>query len=70
MTTKHGRVVGPLTYREGDGVEMTIPTGPCEIEVTDLDVTLTWVDGENRGATAVPRDEFARYIKSGLLVIE
>ena len=46
MARKQGRVHGKLAYREGDGVEIPIPEGPCEIEITGLDVTLTWLDGD------------------------
>jgi hypothetical protein len=69
MAQLRGQVKGHLTYREGDGVEITIPTGPCEIEITDLDVTLTWVDGATHGSAAMPRSEYERYLADGTLIV-
>lgn len=69
MTHHHGEVLGPVSYREGDGVDMNIPLGPCEIEVTELDVTISWAEGETRGATAVPVADYTRYVSSGLLKV-
>jgi hypothetical protein len=70
MAKKHGRVAGPMTFREGDGVEMTIRQGPCEVDETALDVTLTWTDGAAHGATAIPLDDYRRYVANGVLVVE
>ena len=47
MASKKGRIVGKVTYREGDGGPMVIRTGPCEITVTNLDVTISWTDGRS-----------------------
>ncbi|MEO8546683.1 MAG: hypothetical protein ABI434_24065 [Burkholderiaceae bacterium] len=69
MAHKLGQVKGNMTYREGEGVEMPIPTGPCEIEITELDVTLTWVDGDTHGATAIPLADYHQHVRSGLLVV-
>lgn len=70
MAKKHGRIVGPMTYREGDGVEIPIRMGPCEVEETQLDVTLTWSDGHTHGSTAIPVGDYKRYVASGVLVVE
>lgn len=69
MAHLRAEVKGPLTYREGDGVEMTVPLGPCEIELTDLDVTLTWVDGATHGSTAIPVSDYERHLADGTLVV-
>jgi hypothetical protein len=69
MARKNGEVKGKLTYREGDGVEMPIPAGPCEVEITALDVTLTWVDGETHGATAIPLADYHQHVRDGVLVV-
>lgn len=69
MARKRGEIKGTMTYREGDGVEMPIPTGPCEVEVTDLDVTLTWVDGDTHGATAIPLGDYHQHLRDGVLVV-
>ena len=70
MARKQGRVHGKLAYREGDGVEIPIPEGPCEIEITAMDVTLTWVDGETHGATAIPLADYHQHVMEGSLVVE
>jgi hypothetical protein len=69
MATTHGRIIGKVTYREGDGMEITIPKGPCEIDETPLDVTITWTDGATHGSTAIPLADYARYVKTGVLAV-
>ena len=64
---KNARIVGPVAYREGDGAEITIRPGPCEVTVTNLDVTLSWADGDTRGATAMPLAEYTRLVTSGAI---
>lgn len=70
MAAKQARIVKRVTYREGDGQEMVIRPGPCEITVTHLDVTLSWTDGETRGSTALPLAEYTRYLTSGAIVLD
>ena len=70
MASKQGRVVGKVTYREGDGAQMVIRTGPCEITVTNLDVTISWTDGDTRGSTAMPLAEYTRYLTSGAIELD
>jgi hypothetical protein len=70
MARKKGHINGKVTYREGDGVDMTIPEGPCEMEITGLDVTLTWIDGETHGATAIPLTDYHQHVMDGSLVVE
>ena len=67
MASKQGRIVGEVTYREGDGTELVIRPGPCEITVTNLDVTIGWTDGDTRGSTAMPLAEYTRYLTSGAI---
>ena len=69
MAKKEGRIVGYVTYREGDGAEIVIRTGPCEITVTNLDVTISWTDGDTHGSTALPLAEYTRYVTSGAIVL-
>jgi len=69
MAVKQGRIVQRVTYREGDGPEIVIRPGPCEITVTNLDVTLSWTDGDTRGSTALPLAEYTRYLTSGAIVL-
>lgn len=69
MATRQARIVGRVVYREGDGQEMVIRPGPCEVTVTNLDVTLSWSDGDTHGATALPLAEYTRFMTSGALVL-
>ena len=70
MTSKKGRIVGKVTYREGDGAQMLIRRGPIEITVTNLDVTLSWTDGDTHGSTAMPLAEYTRYRTSGAIEVD
>jgi len=69
MARVHATVRGKVTYREGDGILMEIPPGPCEIEVEDLDVTLSWSDGDVHGSAAVPKSDYEQYVADGALVL-
>ena len=61
-------ITGFVQYREGDGQALTLPRGPCEVEQTELDVTISWVDGDTHGSTAMPVDDFQRYVAEGKIV--
>ena len=67
MTSRQARIVGKVTYREGDGAEMVIRPGPCDITVTNLDVTISWTDADTHGSTAMPLAEYTRYLTSGAI---
>ena len=41
---QNARIVGKVEYREGDGANITIRPGPCEIYVANLDATISWTD--------------------------
>jgi len=60
--SKKARVNGKIEYREGDGMNLAIPRGPVEIDETILDVTISWVDGETHGSTAIPLADFKRHV--------
>jgi hypothetical protein len=66
---KQARIRGRVEYREGDGPTMPIPTGPCEIEETELDATISWVDGNTRDSAALPIADFRRYVKTKAIEI-
>jgi hypothetical protein len=59
---RKAHITGKVEYREGDGQTLTIPKGPCEIEETPLDVTISWVEGESSGSTAIPVSDFKRFV--------
>ena len=46
---------------------MPIRRGPCEVTVTNLDVTISWTDGDTHGATALPLAEYTRLLTSGAI---
>jgi len=70
MTQLQARIVGEVSYREGDGVLLIIPPGPCEIEREAIDVTITWVEDGVHGATAIPRSAYDEFLANGALVMD
>ena len=68
--TQTARIVGAIEYREGDGQAMEIRKGPVEVDITELDVTLSWVEGDAHGATAIPVADFQRYVDEGKIELD
>ena len=66
---KTARIIGVVEYREGDGANMTIRPGPCEIEETELDATISWVEGDTHGSAAMPMADYRRYIANKAIQI-
>jgi hypothetical protein len=64
------RIIGKVEYREGDGPNITIRPGPCEVEETALDATISWTDGETRGSAAIPLMDYRRYLSSKALQLD
>ena len=62
-------IVGKVEYREGDGANMTIRPGPCEVDVTTLDATISWSEGEYHGSAAIPIADYRRYLSGKALRI-
>jgi hypothetical protein len=69
MPTQDARIVGKVQYREGDGANITIPPGPCEVDVTEQDATISWTDGDWRGKAAIPIADYRRYVSRRMLQI-
>jgi hypothetical protein len=67
---RQARIVGNVTYREGDGPQIPIRPGPCEIVESEQDVTISWTDGETHGSTAIPLSDFKRYVAKKDIVLE
>ncbi len=68
---KQARIVGNVKYREGDGPQITIRPGPIEIVESEPDVTISWVDGDTHGSTAIPLADFKRYVaKQDIVVLD
>ena len=55
-------ITGTVQYREGDGANITIRPGPCTVEETAMDATISWADGDSRGAAAIPLADFRRLL--------
>lgn len=68
--TQTARIVSAIEYREGDGPPMEIPEGPVALEIADLDVTLSWVDGDFHGSTAIPIGDYQRYLGEGKIELD
>lgn len=65
--TQNGRVVGTVEFRPGDGAKMPIPKGGIEVETSEAEATLSWLDGETRGAATIPLNEFHQYVREGAI---
>jgi hypothetical protein len=63
--TQTAQIVGKVEYREGDGANIVIRPGPVKVQTGANDVTLSWVDEEVRGSTAIPLTDFKRYVAEG-----
>jgi len=70
MSRQTGTVVGEVKFREGDGIELAIPRGPCEIVRSNLDATISWTDGASHGSTAIPLADLSRHLETGALVLD
>lgn len=68
--SQSARITGKVEYREGDGANITIRLGPCEVVETELDATLSWTDGESRGSAAIPIADFRRHIASKAIQLD
>ncbi|MGE5116175.1 MAG: hypothetical protein ACM3N6_06730 [Betaproteobacteria bacterium] len=64
------RITGTVEYREGDGPMIAIPLGPCEVEEGENDMTISWTEGDTRGSTAIPLDDFRRFVAGGAIRLE
>ena len=67
---QHARITGKVEYREGDGVNITIRPGPCEIEETALDATISWSDGATHGSATMPIADFRRYVANKAIAVD
>ncbi|WP_298923276.1 hypothetical protein [uncultured Ramlibacter sp.] len=64
--TQQALIRGDVCFRVGDGAMLPIPDGPVEIELTAESATLGWTDEDGSlGSTAIPRDDYDRYVKEG-----
>ncbi|AMM23405.1 hypothetical protein [Variovorax sp. PAMC 28711] len=65
--THFATIHGHVTYTPGDGVPIGIPEGRVEVDLSAPDsATLSWDAGDDAaGLTAIPIDEYERYLKEG-----
>jgi len=62
--SRRARITGLVEYREGEGARIAIRQGPCDVQVTALDATISWVDGDSHGSTAIPIADFMLLLQS------
>lgn len=67
---KNAHITGKVEYREGDGANITIRPGPCEITETAQDATISWTDGDSHGSAAMPIADYRRYVLSKAIQID
>lgn len=70
MAKKRAKIVGEVAYSVGDGPSQRIPAGPCEVDATSLDATITWMDGDVAAVAALPVDTYTTYLTEGRIVLE
>ena len=70
VATQPGRILGTVEYREGDGPMIAIRCGPVGVQLTATDATLSWTDGEARGAAAMPLNIFHNYVSLGAIKLD
>ena len=70
MAIKKGTIVGKVVYSSGDGPMQEIPVGPCDIDATSMDATITWIEGEGAGIAALPIDTYTRYLTGGAIKLD
>ena len=63
------RIVGNVEFRAGDGPNLKIPEGNCQILMADDSVVVTWQEGGQSLTAAIPTIEFDRYIQEGAVVL-
>ena len=68
--TQRASITGKVEYREGDGANITIRPGPCEVDVTALDATISWTDGDSHGSASMPMADFQSYVASNAIQLD
>lgn len=64
--TRHAHITGEVTYTPGEGVPLTIPLGPVDLEMAPESVTLSWTaDNNATGSAAIPLETYQRYVREG-----
>ena len=69
-SVRRAHITGKVAYREGDGANITIRPGPCTVEESALDVTISWTDGDTRGVAAMPLADYRHCLAVGAIQLD
>lgn len=64
---RNAQIVGKVEYRQGDGANLVIRPGPCQVDETGPDATLSWTDGESHANATMPIASLRRYVAAGAI---
>ena len=64
------QIVGKVEFRQGEGMLFAIPLGAADVEVTALDTTFSWTEGNFHGLAAMPFVIFCHYITEGAINLD
>ena len=66
---KAGKVTGEVQYAVGDGPVETIPVGEVELEIAADSTVVTWMAEGESSMTAIPKQDYDRYVAEGLIKV-
>ena len=66
---KAAKVTGQVQYAVGDGPVETIPEGAVELEIAADSTVVTWMHEGESMMTAIPKQDFDRYVAEGLIQV-
>ena len=69
-TKCRAQIVGKVEFRQGEGMLFAIPLGAADVEVTALDTTFSWTEGNFHGLAAMPFVIFCHYITEGAIHLD
>lgn len=61
---------GKVEYRQGEGAIRCIPRGPCEVQLSTLDATISWTGGEAPGSAALPIASYRTYVAQRVIRLD
>lgn len=67
---KTASITGTVECREGDGPNIKIRPGPCEVDEATLDATISWTDGDSHGSAAMPIADYRSYLANGAIQLD
>lgn len=66
---KIAKVTGQVNYAVGDGPVETIPLGTVQLEMAADSTVVTWTHDGESNMTAIPKQDFDRYVADGLIAL-